>query len=481
METSAITIAVCIIAKNEEALIARCLESVTGADAIYVCDTGSQDKTVEIAKKYTNNVCLSYIWDDDFSGAQNHCKSHVKEDWILSLDCDEYLDCDFSEVRKAVELAEKYVSVLMISEGGGTLKFRFSRLFRNSPDIFWCQKIHKHLNLPGEGEPVGNVRIVFGWSPAHNNDPDRALRILERVVREEEDPGRNLYYLGREYWYKGRYQECTRTLGRYVQVSGWPAEKADAFLIMSQAYSAQGLDEDAKDAILQALKINSNFKEAVEWMAKLCGGTTENARQWKRMAKTANNNDILWEREKVFPARDILLIAPHNDDEALFAAYTLMRVKPLVIVATDSFIQPNRGETGCSAEERRAETIKAMELAGCPVLFLGIKDTELTEDILRSRLKYFDPETVYIPAIQGGNAQHDLVGKVGMELWGKNCERYTSYTKTELYTTGGWEIVPTQQEMELKNKMLDCYKSQLALPSTAPHFAAVRNRSEWLI
>lgn len=484
------TIAVCMIVKNEEALLARALESVKEADAIYICDTGSADNTIEIAKRYTKNVCIEYVWDDDFASCQNHCKSHAKEDWILSLDADEYLDCPFDEVRKAVELAKDYVSCKMIAEGGHRLQFGFSRLFRNSPDIYWCQPIHKHLNLPGEGEQVGNVRIVFGHSPAHNLDPDRTLRILERVVEQEGNAaGRNLYYLGREYWYKagdGRHnrkemlEKACHTLGRYVQISQWPSEKAEAFLVMSQAYSARGLDEDARDACLQSLKINANFKEAIKWMASI--STPENAKQWKRMARTANNNDILWDRDPAHPIHDIIMISPHNDDETLFCAYTLMRLKPLVIIVTDSWIQHLRGDQNCSQFERRYETIEAMKLVGCPVVFLGIPDTELTEEILRERLQYFNPETIYIPAEhEDGNYQHNMVARIGLELFGTKCERYCSYTKTNLQVAKGWEIRPTQQEIDLKNKMLDCYTSQLNLPSTRPHFDAVRGRSEWLV
>jgi hypothetical protein len=122
-----------------------------------------------------------------------------------------------------------------------------------------------------------------------------------------------------------------------------------------------------------------------------------------------------------------------------------------------------------------------MSIAQCPVVFLGIRDSELTEADLRKRLKYLKAETYYVPAIQGGNWQHDLVGKVCLELFGDKCEKYTTYTKTELYTTGSWEVKPKGNELEIKNRMLDCYKSQLALPSTAPHFSAVRNQSEWLV
>ncbi len=478
------TIAAALIVKNESAMLSRCLESLKGVDNIYILDTGSSDNTVEIARQYTDNVYLDYVWVDDFADAQNYLLDKIrgKEAWIISIDADERLDCPFEEVRRAVSLATTdMIRVEMIADGGHRLRFGFGRLFRNSPDIYWVQPIHKHLNLPGEGEEVGNVSIVFGHSPAHNLDPNRTLRILERVVSNDPAPGRNLYYLGREYWYKQRYAEACATLGRYVnECHNWDAERAESFLVMSMAYSRQGLDDDARDSILQAININSNFKEAIDWMANI--SKPHNALQWRRMARTANNKDVMWDRVPADPVHDVIFLAPHNDDESLFGAYTLMRHKPLVIVVTDSWIQPSRGEQGCEDWQRRNETIEAMKLAGCPVVFMGISDVALTEEILRDRLKFFNPETVYIPAQQGGNKQHDLVNKVALELFGRSrCEQYSTYSKTQLYIPEGYEIKPTQIEMELKNKMLDCYTSQINLKSTKPHFDAVRNQSEWLL
>lgn len=479
------TIACCMIVKNEEQMLSRALDSVKGCDAIYILDTGSQDRTVEVAKRYTDNVFIDFVWSDDFSAAQNWLLDKVrgKEDFILSLDADEYV-VDFNEVRRAVELATTdMIRVNMIAEGSHRLEFGFGRLFRNSPDIFWVQPIHKHLNIAGEGEHVGNVSIVFGYSPAHNNDPDRALRILEKVVAAEGDAaGRNLYYLGREYWYKGRCEEAIDTLWRYVRISVWDAEKAESFLIMSQSYSRIGQDDEARNACLQCLKINPNFKEAVQWMADIAQ-SPENSLQWKRMARTANNRDVLWDRLPANPVHDIIFIEPHQDDSVLFGAYTLMRYKPLIISVTSAYIQSDRGDTGCDANTRRKETIEAAKIVGCPVVFLDIPDKELTEEILRERLKHFNPETIYVPAIhEGGNPHHNIVGKVGYELFGKRCERYCSYANGSFeIVKGSWEIRPTQTEMELKNKMLDCYQSQINLPSTAPHFSAVRNLSEWLL
>lgn len=177
-----------------------------------------------------------------------------------------------------------------------------------------------------------------------------------------------------------------------------------------------------------------------------------------------------------------LALVPHNDDDSLYLAYTLLREKPLVIVITDSYIQPERGDKGCSAEERRLETIRAMDILGCPVAFLGIKDTELNEELLKRRLKPFVGgwDKVYAPAIQGGNAQHDIVGSVARHVF-PEITRYTTYTKTELWTKGDIEIIPTEEEKALKIKALNCYTSQLFLKSTQPHFMAVLNRSEWLI
>jgi glycosyltransferase involved in cell wall biosynthesis len=474
------TIAIAMIVKNEEALLSRCLDSVTGADAIYLLDTGSTDSTIEIARKYTDKVFLDFIWVDSFCRAQNHIKAKVKEDFILSIDADEYLNCDFEEVRKAVSLAtQDTVGVKMIAEQGeGKNDFVFPRLFRNSPDIYWEQAIHKHLNVPGDGEAVGNVSIVYGHSPAHNLDPNRSLRMLENTVRNEKKPVRNLYYLGREYFYKERYQEAIDTLKRYVTVGHWPAEIAEAYMILAQIYLKLEQIEPCAAACLQAIKINANFKEAIEFMASI--SEDFNRKQWERLAKSADNGNVLWVRTETERQWNSIFLSTHNDDEALFGAFTLMREKPLVIVITDSHIQPERGDVGCTAEIRRQETIDAMSMIGCPVVFLGIKDTELTDKILTDRLKAFNPEVVYAPAIQGGNLQHDIVGRVAKNWFGGKCRHYCTYTKTELHTTGTIEIKPTKNELFVKGEMLNCYTSQLRLPSTKPHFDAVEGKSEWL-
>lgn len=89
-----IPISICIIAKNEEQYISECLRRLTAYDwEIVVVDTGSTDRTVEIAREYTPNV-FHFDWINDFSAARNYCISKASNDYILVVDCDEYLEAD---------------------------------------------------------------------------------------------------------------------------------------------------------------------------------------------------------------------------------------------------------------------------------------------------------------------------------------------------------------------------------------------------
>lgn len=183
-----------------------------------------------------------------------------------------------------------------------------------------------------------------------------------------------------------------------------------------------------------------------------------------------------------------LLISPHDDDQNLFACFTLMREKPLVVVCLDSYIQPKRGEIGCSHNERAVESLRAAILIGHLVTRLGLPDDEPLEDLRASLREYLggsfytDPthfDKVYIPAYHdGGNIHHNLVAEVTREVF-PNAIQYPTYISTDLMVKGNIEIVPTQEEIELKNKALACHKSQVRI--NRPHFEAVYGKSEWLM
>ena len=87
-----ITISLCMIVKNEEAVLARCLDSLRGLmDEIIIVDTGSTDNTKEIALKYTDKV-YDFSWCDDFAAARNFSFSKATMEYIYAPDADEVLD-----------------------------------------------------------------------------------------------------------------------------------------------------------------------------------------------------------------------------------------------------------------------------------------------------------------------------------------------------------------------------------------------------
>ena len=87
-----VEISLCMIVKNEEKVLARCLDSIAGLmDEIIIVDTGSTDKTKEIAGKYTDNI-YDFEWIDDFAAARNFAFSKATKEYIYSADADEVLD-----------------------------------------------------------------------------------------------------------------------------------------------------------------------------------------------------------------------------------------------------------------------------------------------------------------------------------------------------------------------------------------------------
>lgn len=320
MDDKKLTIGVAMICKNEMEFIKRALDSVRGADQVVVMDTGSTDngETVRIAKEWGAETYdgPEYLWQDSFCHSRNQVKSKMKTDWILSLDCDEYIH-DMDKVRKAIAWAEEHkiraIDITQHAEDATAQSNIFPRLFRNDPDIIWHGAAHNYLSLMGslviedngeikvaenineETKAKALVHLTFGYSLAHLSDPNRTLRILEKAVTTPEAGAREKFYLGREYYYRGRWKDATAMLGKYVQESQFLAEKAEAFMMMARCYWTQGMGEDARDACLQAIKINPFWKEAIRFMESIVW--PKHSSQWARMAETADDRDVLFVRK----------------------------------------------------------------------------------------------------------------------------------------------------------------------------------------
>ena len=98
------SVSLCMIVKNEESCLEKCLASMQDlVSEIIIVDTGSTDGTIEIAQKY-HAVVETYKWQNDFSKARNYSLSLATQEWILVLDADEYLrESDRELFRKALE------------------------------------------------------------------------------------------------------------------------------------------------------------------------------------------------------------------------------------------------------------------------------------------------------------------------------------------------------------------------------------------
>jgi glycosyltransferase involved in cell wall biosynthesis len=148
-------LSLCMIVKNEEKVLARCLESVQGfVDEIIVVDTGSTDNTKDIASQYTEHV-YDFVWINDFAIAKNEAIRKATSKWILVLDADEYLDRDQKDELRTFlsnndpNLPVGYVlpiyNFIESVHSGKFLESSAVRLFPNSPNLYFERPIHEQL------------------------------------------------------------------------------------------------------------------------------------------------------------------------------------------------------------------------------------------------------------------------------------------------------------------------------------------------
>ncbi len=154
-----ITISLCMIVKNEEKLLARCLDSVAPfMDELIIVDTGSTDRTKEIAARYTDKI-YDFQWIDDFSAARNFAFSKASMEYIYSADADEVLSEENQErFRLLKENLLPEIEIVQMKYGNqlqfGTV-YNFDeeyrpKLFKRQREFVWVEAIHETVRL----EPI---------------------------------------------------------------------------------------------------------------------------------------------------------------------------------------------------------------------------------------------------------------------------------------------------------------------------------------
>lgn len=223
-------ISVCLIAKNEELCIEECLRRLSAYDwEIIVADTGSTDRTVEIARRYTPNV-FHFDWVNDFSAARNYSISKAKNDYILVVDCDEYLETDENTGQIIEQLTEMIApgqvglfnlssptfdtaadelssdSVCMVHE-------HIARFF-NKNHVCYQGSIHEQL-ASSDGMPLTFISIPLTFYHAGYSTYDlkklktaRNLPLLEAELQNNRNDPYILFQLGQSYFGLTDYEQA---------------------------------------------------------------------------------------------------------------------------------------------------------------------------------------------------------------------------------------------------------------------------------
>jgi len=235
------TLSVCLIVKNEEKHLSTCLASIKElADQIIVVDTGSTDRTVEIAQSVGAEV-RSIPWDDHFSKARNVSLEGATGDWILILDADEELpSAQHSILRKEIGDASVMAYRMPIYDKGNEEEgcHYVPRLFRNAPDLFFEGRIHEQIfnhveTLRQEWKlenRVGTAAITHhGYSKQLTRDRDkiaRNLKLLELAIKESPNDPHLLMNLGLELARSGNIESALKHyLEAFKILSSWPSHK----------------------------------------------------------------------------------------------------------------------------------------------------------------------------------------------------------------------------------------------------------------
>jgi len=200
------SISACIMAKNEEKLLPNCLKSLKPlVDEIILVDTGSTDRTVDIAKMYGAKVYF-HDWNDDFSAMRNLTLKYATGDWCLWIDADEELDsAGLNAIREACEseLEEAYhLRLINILKGSGTSEFNALRLWRNRSKYRFTGIIHEQLTIEGTF-PLLEARIIHhGYNlddASMKKKYRRSVKLLKKQITKTPDDPFPCFNLARAY------------------------------------------------------------------------------------------------------------------------------------------------------------------------------------------------------------------------------------------------------------------------------------------
>lgn len=263
------TISLAMIVRNEEANLARCLNSITGdVDEIVIVDTGSQDATLHIARSFTDKI-YSYEWNGDFSAARNFAISKCSGHWILSLDADEQLDSQVASLRQLIQSnrqAEVFLLPLVTSTGTQYERFSVVRLFRNTVEYRFAGRIHEQVvirerNVVGVADAPA-IRHNLVTRQEKNKKRQRNLQLLKQALASEPDNYYLKYYIGVEWLGIGKYEKALPCFQEAVaNISLTSLFRAPAVRHLVDCLKFFERLDDALEVCLHECELNQNYTD----------------------------------------------------------------------------------------------------------------------------------------------------------------------------------------------------------------------------
>jgi glycosyltransferase involved in cell wall biosynthesis len=240
-----------LIVKNEQKLLGRCLKSLIGFDEIIVLDTGSTDKTVQVARDHGAKVSVSEpIVPFHFAEARNRANALASNDWILVMDADEVLRPGaIRKIRLAMSNRPDATAmeVTFIDQPAGTknrtVAIQKIKIFRRSA-WSWRLRIHEQLfptREPAVGIDLSSVTIE------HLPDADKTVRhgqnieLLRLCIHENPEHARAFKHLGQELMMRKEWSDAIPYLAECVQKNQeGPLERSEVMVNLGRCYAETG-------------------------------------------------------------------------------------------------------------------------------------------------------------------------------------------------------------------------------------------------
>lgn len=249
-------ICVYAISKNEEKFVDRWMDAVSEADLVVVADTGSTDDTVRKLRERGALVYEESIVPWRFDEARNRAMDHIPEDFdiCVSNDIDEVFEPGWREKLErswspAYTRARYWFAWSSDENGGIKKKFPMEKIHRRK-DFRWIHPVHEILKYSGS-DPDQTV-FIDDLLLRHMPDPGKSrsqyLPLLELSAKEDPDNDQTIFWLGREYVFKGDYDNGIKTLKQHLEIPSarWDEERSASMRFIGRAYRLKGDYKEAR-------------------------------------------------------------------------------------------------------------------------------------------------------------------------------------------------------------------------------------------